>query len=139
MHRFRLIVQPFNSHLSGFMESRGFFFQEPPFLRASTPLTPKNSLNTSHPRSRRGTGGLCALLHEACLLFTFALISCLLSHHGAGDPGQHGCYLGEQCRVFRISVSTEKAFRSAFSSPDFRHSHWMERKEGYGEAQFSAD
>lgn len=23
--------------------------------------------------------------------------------------------------------------------PDFRHSHWLERKEGYGEAQFSAD
>lgn len=117
-----------------FYRKRRLFFQKPPFLYASTPLTPKNSLNMSHPRSQGWTGGLCALLHEACLLFTFAFISCSLSHHGAGDPGQQGRYLGEQCWVFRISVSTEKACRSPFSSPDFRHSHWMERKEGYGEA-----
>lgn len=54
-------------------------------------------------------------------------------------PDNKAATWGNNAGFFRISVSTEKAFRSAFSSPDFRHSHWMERKEGYGEAQFSAD
>lgn len=116
-----------------------FFLGTSEFPACIQPPHPDEQPQYAYPRSQRGTGGLCALLHEACLLFTFALISCSLSHHGVGDPRQQGRYLGEQCRVFRISVSTEKAFRSAFSSPDFRHSHWMERKEGYGEAPFSAD
>ncbi len=105
------------------------FFLETPFLHASSPLTPTNSLNTSHPRSQRVTGGLSAVLHEACL-FTFALISCSLSHHGAGDPRQHSRYLGEQCWVFRISVYTEKTFRSAFSSPRFQTQSLVGKKRG---------
>ncbi len=106
------------------------FFLGNSFPTRIQPLTPTNSLNTSHPRSQRGTGGLCAVLHEACLLFTFALISCSLSHHGAGDPRQHSRYLGEQCWVFRISVYTEKTFRSAFSSPRFQTQSLVGKKRG---------
>lgn len=88
------------------------------------------TLNTQHPRFGRGTGGLCALLHEACLLFTFALISCSLSHHEAGDPRQQGRYLREQCWVFRIWVSTEKAFRSAFLHPRLQTQSLVGKKRG---------
>ncbi len=115
------------------------FFLGNSFPTRIQPLTPTNSLNTSHPRSQRGTGGLCAVLHEACLLFTFALISCSLSHHGAGDPrntaatwGNNAGFSGFQCTLRRLL-----GVRSP--PPDFRHSHWLERKEGYCEARFSAD
>ncbi len=79
-----------------------------PFLHASSP-SPQRTAQYVPPRAQRGTGGLCALLHEACLLFTFALISCSLSHHGAGDPrhkaatwGNNAGFSGFRCPLRRL-------------------------------------
>ncbi len=45
-------------------------------------------------------------------------------------PQKHSRYLGEQCWVFRISVYTEKTFRSAFSSPRFQTQSLVGKKRG---------
>ncbi len=129
MHRFRLIVQVFNLHLSCFMQSRDFFSWK--LLSYTHPApSPQQTASIRPTPGLREEQAACAVLHEACLLFTFALISCSLSHHGAGDPRQHSRYLGEQCWVFRISVYTEKTFRSAFSSPRFQTQSLVGKKRG---------